>query len=340
MGALAKRQNGNRSFFDRLKSFTFTIFGYKVSLEHKDHAVKQERPRSIAMIAPSDHPSIQHVHRSFVEALVDQCANELTFDQYLLKPQKKIATDIATIVDKKYDLIFTFGALCSRLAAEATAAKNLSTPILFSGVQNPESHGLVGPHAPANTTGMAALQKSYAPHVSLLLSVKPHARNVMVAYNSTELWLEDDVAHITQLLAPHNIVVHPVKIDDEASIEKAVLSKIDQVDTLIVLLDNVVAANIETLVEICNAHGVTLFSSDLYMVEKGAAIGLGTLEDTTGRECAQRALLILDKHVMPNKIPVVVPSHAYEVRVNHDTMLQQGLVLSTSAFADTGIGNE
>ncbi len=331
----------SKSILDRVKSFTFSIFGYRVSLEHESEIGSNERTRSIALIAPSNHDSIKHIHKNFVESLVEKCGLPLTFDQYLLRPHEHISNDIATIVQKKYDLIFTIGALCSKLAVQQTTNFPTPTPVLFSGVQNPEKHGLIGPDVPSHVTGLKSLCGSYAPHVSLLLSIKPHTRNIMIAYNSTEDWIENDVEQFAQLLAPHKVKVLKLRVEDAEMLKERVKANIAAVDTLVVLRDNLVASEIESLGEICTAHGVTLFASDLYSVEKGAAIGLGSLEDTTGRESAERARLILEQNVTPCRIPVAIPHHTYQVHVNRELMLGQGLVFPSSLLSQFNmVGHE
>ena len=180
------------------------------------------------------------------------------------------------------------------------------------------------------------MERSYAPHASLLLSVKPHVRNILIPYNASEQWLKDDIASFAHAFKPHDVTLHSVPIEDADSLLSTVRKQISDVDTLLMLRDNLTLTKVDELVTLCNEHGVTLFASDLYSVEKGAAIGIGTDQTVVGQEAAARARQILENKIAPSRIPVVRPSSGLTVRINHETMLNQGLaipVISDSSFS-------
>ena len=339
---LSTKRSSVADVYEYIKSFEFTLFGHTLSVQKRQDYSSRKMPKSIAMIAPSTHPTSIDIQRNFVETLSRKANISLHFDQYFLNPsnpekqqdRSQLKKDISSVVAKKYDLLFTFGALCTLITKEATEESNILTPILFSGVERPENLGVIkSTNATGNhLTGFSALQQSYAPHVSLLLTAKPHTKNVLIAHNSIESWLCKEIKDITQLLNKHNVNVHTTVVNDPQELEEKIAARIHNMDALFVLCDNVIVPEMKTLVNICNQTGTTLFASDLYSVDEGAALGLGIPENITGIESAEKALLILENNIHPSKISVTPPSHNFKMKANKDTMLKQGLMFPHSSL--------
>jgi ABC-type uncharacterized transport system substrate-binding protein len=283
----------------------------------------------ICILTPLIHPLINNLHQSFINTLTKKSNVTYQFERHIIHGTlQNMCDQIEKALQNNYRLIFSFGASCTSFAKEITSIKTFPIPIVFCGVQNPTDHGISNSIVSSKNhlTGLASLHTSYKHQVSLLLQLKPHTKNVLLVHNAIEPWIADDAKKVKNFFNRYNISVRIVTIINPEELETKITPLIKENDTLMILRDNPVTAGINALVHLCNIHGVTLFVPDLYSVEQGAAIGIGTLEDITGSECAEKTQLILEKKCAPHLIPITTPNHNFRLRANLHTLLQQGLV--------------
>ncbi len=306
-------------------SFKIPFLGSTFVLQNKKNIKRdQERVRTVAMLAPADNPVVRTFLKGFVDTLSAESNVPLTFYEYSLKPDKDISNDVSTISDNPYDLIFSFGLSCTRQAMRATRLNGLNTPIFFGGIVNATRKGLTE-FGNGNVTGIETATLSRLPHALLLLSQKPTIRSVVIPFNKREPWQRNEADELSTILQSYGIEVHAVPITSLDTLKEDIRPYLDVADTIMTLDDNLLDSKIETLRDMCNERGITLFTSNPDGVERGAAIGLGTGQHEMGAECAQRARAILEHNVRPAMLPVTRSVHTGKVFMNRDTMLQQGL---------------
>jgi len=94
-----------------------------------------------------------------------------------------------------------------------------------------------------------------------------------------------------------------------------------------ILKDHMVVSAIESLINVCNKTGTTLYASDLNSGNKGAALSYGLYEYQDGVESGYKAIEILRDKKHPSDIPSTVIKN-FTLKVNTKTMSTQGLEIN------------
>jgi len=234
------------------------------------------------------------------------------------------------LVNEHIDLIFTIGTNCSQLAKEITRKRNVKIPIVFCGVKNPVSINLVdSENMPgANITGVAAVGITWSDRIDYLLTLKPDIKHAVIPCSHTPgSMLERDVEEITEKLEANNITAQVIPIYSINDFKQKVLPFLtSQVDLAFVLRDGITINCMETLVKRANRENITIFSSYLESVEQGAAVGIGSYEETFGMKSAEMVRRILEQKNRPAVMPVTyIGTDGYELQINTKTAPLQGL---------------
>jgi len=251
------------------------------------------------------------------------CAND---DKILLR------SIIEDLVDSGVDLIFSIGTTSSQLAKEITLKRNRLIPIVFTAVKDPVRINLMDSEQSSgcHLTGVTGIALSWNECISMLYYLKHTINKAVIAcdFNPGSM-LEKDVNDIKELLESRNTKVCIVPVYGMIDVMQRVLPFLtEDVDVFFCLRDDTVINCMDKLVKVCNSAKITIYSTYLEGVKKGAAIGIGTYEKMYGIKAAVMAKQILEKGINPSHIPLVkIESDGYKLLINSKTAKSQGLII-------------
>ncbi len=288
----------------------------------------------IAIFEPVLHPAIEEIEQGFINTLRQQGNAEYDFKVYNANGDKTLMRSQAEdIVQSEYDLIFTIGMSTSQIAKEVTDKKQKLIPIVFSAVDDPVGMQLVDSLSSSgnHVTGITEAP-NYKQQLSLLLTLKPTIKNVLLVYDPSHgTGLEKDKYEIQHILNEKGISLQSIEIYQANEIQQKVASSLSATDVVLTLRDNTTVSGIDSLVKLCNNYGVTLFASDLNSGNKGAALSYGFTEYEFGVSGAHKAYSILEEQNDPALIPIT-PISNYKIKINSATAEKQNLIIDPHLF--------
>jgi putative ABC transport system substrate-binding protein len=238
----------------------------------------------------------------------------------------------ADLVSRKVDLIITGSG-----APAALAAKNATStiPIVFTGVADPVSFGLVASLARpgGNLTGFSDLNLELTPkRLELLCELVPQATAIALLVNPDNEMTEKHI-NITQEAARAKGVQLPVlKAATEGEIDTAFVSLGQlQAGGLVVEADAFFFSRREQLAGLTSRHPVPAIYANRQYAAAGGLISYGTDSPALARQAGVYAGRIL-KGEKPADLPVQQPT-TFELVVNLKTAKELGLTIPPSILA-------
>lgn len=227
------------------------------------------------------------------------------------------------LVEAKVDLIHTI----ATPSTQATARVVSNVPIVFSGVTDPLSAGVVPSHVPpGQKTGTWITGVSDMWPIRLQLEAYsqalPHVKQWGTIYNPQEA---NSVKHIQILRdAAKGLGLNLLEVHarNGAEVTTAAQSLVGRVGAILNPSDNTTAANMESLIKVCEQHQIPLFAGDIESVERGAIAAYGNDYFLVGYAAGKKASLVL-KGVNPGSIPWG-PMEKYSLVVNANAVKNMG----------------
>lgn len=302
---------------------------------------------NVAIFEPAPHPAIDEITRGFKQTLETQGTHPYAYTVYNANANKTLQrAQGEEIVQKNYDLIFTIGAGCTQVIKELMTKKNLTTPVVFSAVDDPVGMGIIASlHNSQNHLTGIIEHPDYQRQIAILTTLKPQTRSILLVYDPTHgTGLEKDKEQLAQIAAEYDIILNAVPIYNAGELQQKVEPMLQKNDVVLVLKDSTIVSAIDSLIRLCNRYGKTLYASDLNSGHKGAALAYGVHEQEFGTESAKKVLAILEQ----NQTPATIPTTAlrdYNVTINRTTATKQQLhlqptlelLLKSSKFIDINI---
>lgn len=280
----------------------------------------------IAILTPVTHPSLEQIEKGFKETIEQEHPGKYRFVTYNGQGNKTLMRgEVEEIAQKAYPLVFTIGTSSSQMTTEVFAKKGLTTPIVFTCVNDPVGFHIVASEATpgGNTTGVKELL-DFKKELELALELKPDIKTVLLVFNPMEPGLVKDQKEVGVILKEKGIELITVEIFQTNEVMAKISPFMHKADALLVLKDNTVVGGLDPLIKLCNQHHIPLMASDLDSPDRGAAFGYGVHEIDFGVEGAKKALQILDQKTPPGSIPVT-PVAEFIFKVNRDAAALQGI---------------
>ncbi len=279
---------------------------------------KSDEKKTIAILTPVSHPSLEHCEKGFIETIEKHSPGKYEFVTYNAQGNKTLLrSEVEEISKRNFDLVLTIGSSTTQMTTEVFSKKHILTPIVFTAVNITEKF------AGDNVTGVKEMLR-FNEEIEALISYKPELSKVLLVYNPAEPGLQKDYEEIKQILEERNIVLQAVEVFQTNELKAKVSPFMENMDAIIILKDNTVVSGLEVLSKLCNEKQIPLMASDLDSPDRGAAFGFGVYEFDFGVEAAKKAIQILEDHVEPGSIPVTAVTN-FTLRVNHEAAKAQGI---------------
>nr|NLD41804.1 ABC transporter substrate-binding protein [Actinomycetales bacterium] len=179
----------------------------------------------------------------------------------------------------------------------------------------------------ANVTGtsdMSPVQEQ----LELILELDPSVETIGIVFSSKEdnsyvqsAWAEDIAKEM-------GLTIETATVAESADIKSAAESL--DVDAYYVLTDNMVVAGVESIIEVAEARGVSVVTSDAGSVERGALASYAFDYYDMGVQSGKMALRILEG-TAPADIPVETSEKIY-LTLNPDAAERMGVTIPQSVL--------
>lgn len=285
----------------------------------------------IAILVPAIHPAMDEIEQGIKDTMNKDGKQKYHFDVFNGNGNKTlIRSQAEEIISRKYDLVFSIGTGCSQLLAELTKKKESTLPVVFTAIDSdPVALGIVPSleSSGSNITG-CIVKDDFAGQIDALLQLKPNVKQLLFVFDPSHgPAMNQKKNEIEVVLKDRSIALKTVEVFSTSEMTQKVAPNLNDVDVILIYTDHTVVSGMDAIITLANKYKVTLLASDLNSADKGAAIAYGVREYDHGACAAQKALLILDEYKLPRDIPIT-PVTNYRVKINTNTMKNQGLDLS------------
>jgi putative ABC transport system substrate-binding protein len=284
----------------------------------------------VALLLPAVHPSMHQIEQGFISTLSQELPTVI-IDRYNANGDKVLMKgQVEKITNDRYDLIFTVGTNASQLTKTALVKKHKTTPLLFAAVSDPVKRGIVDPENPEDAVSGIVDSHNCEDQIDMLLLAKPNTKNILLVYDpSCNPALEEEKNKLVSSCAKRGITLSSVSIFALKELQQKVPALLGNNDVVMTLTDHTLCSGMDSLIKICNQHGVTLFTSELDSNDKGAALSYGVHEREYGSEAAQKATAILKEKIPAYNVPIT-PLKNFYLKVNSTTAPLQQVILSST----------
>jgi len=251
------------------------------------------------------HPSLDAIREGFKQCMatagfVD--GQNVTYDEQNPQGDQVALTQIANnFKSAKMDMVLAI----TTPVAQAFAQTITDKPIIFAGVTDPVSAGLIKSwDAPGgNLTGSS----DYPPiddQVKLITDIKPDAKTVGIVYSSGEENAQQQMQMASDALAKIGLTVKTAAVTNSSEVQQAAAS-LKGVDAFYVGNDNTVVSAIGALIQVAEQQKVPVITADPDSVKAGATAAYAVNQTQMGCEAAKLAVQVLQDGKNPGDIPVV-----------------------------------
>jgi putative tryptophan/tyrosine transport system substrate-binding protein len=278
------------------------------------------------------HPALDRAREGFMAGLESRGFKEgeqVSFDYQNAAANTSQASLISqTFVSNKVDLIFAIATPSAQASKGATEESQI--PVLFSAVTDGVTAGLVDSNEVpggnvSGTSDMSPMNRQFA----LIKSVLGDKQNIGVLYSTGEVnsVVQVDIIKEEAKVDEHHLVVKGVTSNQE--LLDALTLIIDDVVALLIPTDNLMATNIELIVETAKEKGVPVFGTEAAMVETGGALMTEGIDYyTLGFQAGLMAADVLEGKADISTLPVQhILESELELVINLDTARALGITI-------------
>lgn len=298
-----------------------------------DSAFKSAKPtKRVAILVPASHPSMEKIEEGFKRSLQVKYGMHCVFDVFNANGSRPLLhAQAEEVVQQGYDMVFSIGEGATKLVKEVSLKKSKPIPVVFTAVANPVTQGLIASEEKSgnNLTGIAVTENPRL-QIEVLKKLKPAMKKMLLVYDPTRpsrAAMSDDFEKVAQ---EQGLEFSAVEIYKTNEIYGKVSAFLEGVDVILVLTDHVVVSGIDSLIKLCNRHSITLYTSELDSVSKGAVAGFGIASEDYGVQAADLAYQILVEGKKPTDVPVRQAA-PFKMRINRKMMGEQNFELDSFA---------
>lgn len=249
-----------------------------------------------------EHPALDAMRKGVADRLKEK-GIDAEFNVHIA--QGNPATNIQIInqiMGEQPDLVLAI----ATIGAQAAAQKIHDRPIVFTGVTDPVSAGLVKDIANTdgkNITGMS----DFSPmdkHIALIREIVPTAKTIGVIYNAGE---PNSVVLIEKLkyeAAKAKLNVEEATIANSSGVYQAAKSLVGRADVIYIPTDNTVISAVESAVKVCSQNQLPLIVGDVDSVARGAIAAVAVDYYKMGLQTGDMVAKILVDGTNPGDMPI------------------------------------
>ena len=275
------------------------------------------------------HPALDSDSKGFAAALAEEGFIEgknIVIDrQNAQGDQANCAIIARKFEDDRVDLVHAI----STPNAQAQAKVSKTIPIVFSSVTDPVTTGIVPKMGKTGThiTGVSD-RWPITLQCEMYQDLLPQAKKWGTISNPGDVNVTFHVKEMKEAIEGMGGKVIEANISTSAEVMQAAQSLVGRVDAIHITSDNTVVSAFESVVKVCNANNIPLFTGDRDSVPRGAIAAYGPDYFLVGYTAGKKAARIL-KGENPGDVPAGLASE-YSLWVSFKHAKAQGAKLRTT----------
>jgi putative ABC transport system substrate-binding protein len=287
-------------------------------------------PYTVSVTQIVEHPALDALRNGVMDRLKERGA-DVSFNVHIA--QGNMATNVQIISQIKGEMPDLVLAIATP-GAQAAAQKIQDIPIVFTGVTDPVSAGLVKDiqnSGGANVTGMS----DFSPmdkHVALIREIVPAAKTIGVIYNAGEPNSVVLVDALKAEAAKVGMTVEGASVANSSGVYQAAKSLVGRADVVYVPTDNTVVSAMESAVKVCTQNRLPLIVADVDSVDRGAIAAVAVDYYKMGLQTGDMVYRILVEGVAPGDLPVEFLEDL-NLHVNKKAAAAMGMTLPEATIA-------
>lgn len=249
-----------------------------------------------------EHPALDAMRKGVADRLKEK-GIDTTYNVHIAQGNMATNTQIISqIMGEEPDVVLAI----ATPGAQAAAQKIHDRPIVFTGVTDPVTAGLVKDLKNTdgkNITGMS----DFSPmdkHVALIQEIVPNVKTIGIIYNSGEPNSVPNLKALKAEAAKVGINVEEATIANSSGVYQAAKSLVGRCDVVYVGTDNTVVSAIESAVKVCTANQLPLIVGDVDSVKRGAIAAVAVDYYKMGLQTGDMIAKILIDGAKPADMPV------------------------------------
>ncbi len=225
-----------------------------------------------------EHVALDAINKGFKDDLKEH-GIDAQFKDYNAHGNMGATTQIATqIISDKPDMVLAIATPSAQACAAANkkAPQMASVPLIFSGITDPMSAGLVSDYQ--RPGGMITGVSNRMPmdrHMQMIRTFLPKITRLGVMYNAGEVNSVSNVKRVKEAAKVLGITIKDAPVTSTADVHQAAQSLVGKVEAIYVPTDNTVVSAMESVVKVCEDSKLPLFVADTDSVKRGAIAAMG-----------------------------------------------------------------
>lgn len=280
-----------------------------------------------------EHPSLDALRNGTLDRLKEKGLN-ITANVHIAQNNQATAIQIASqMLGENPDLVLAI----TTPNAQTSAQKIKTIPILFTGVSDPVSAGLVEDLNNTNGKNITGMS-DFSPidkQVKLMQEILPALATIGVIYNAGEPNSVVLVDKLKEEAAKGGLTVEEATIANSSGVYQAAKSLVGRCQAIYVPTDNTVVSALESAVKVCRQNKLPLFAADTDSVARGAAAALALDYYKMGLQTGDMAYKILVEGVNPGSMPVEFLNDI-NLHINKKSAQAMGLTIPDSVLQRAG----
>lgn len=249
-----------------------------------------------------EHPALDAMRKGVQDRLKEK-GLDVEYNVHIAQGNSATAVQIATqMLGENPDLVVAIATLNAQTAAQKI--KNI--PIVFTGVTDPVTAGLVKDLANSNgknitgMTDMSPIDK----HVALIKELIPSTKTVGVIYNAGEPNSVVLVNKLKEECDKAGLGVEEATIANSSGVYQAAKSLVGRCDVVYIPVDNTVVSALESAVKVCTQSKLPLIAGDTDSVARGAIAAVALDYYKMGLQTGDMVAKVLVDGVKPADMPI------------------------------------
>lgn len=260
---------------------------------------------TIGVIQYMEHTSLDLAREGFIAALADSGYTEGVNVEYDIQNAQADTSNLSTISQRFKNNNVNMILAIATPSAQAVLNETDTIPVLGTAITDYEAANLVDSNETpgGNITGTSDMNP-IAEQIDLLMEICPDVKTVGIVYSSNEdnSILQADIAKgVCEGLGLEVIEGTVTTSNDVQQVTASVASK---VDALYIPTDNVYAASMPVVEEICVEYNIPSITGAFEMVSDGGFATLGISYYDLGYQTGEMAVKILKGEAEPADMPI------------------------------------